>query len=234
MDCRIGAAVCWKKRSCLAFTLSCRAPTSIAAGDCETGKTDMTQDDVLRRNSAPPAHCAKATSSCPPACTRPSSCKRSSSSWNPAATERLCKALAEKITERFGKPDVVVSPAVGGIIPGYETARALGVPSIFVEREDGHVQAAPRLLRSRRARGSSWSRTSSPPASRRASASRPSRPPRRRRRRRLHRRPLRRQGRCRRAAGRAGDPRCARLPRRRSCRPSSPAIPAEEPGSRGG
>ena len=32
-------------------------------------------------------------------------------------------------------PDIVVSPAVGGIIPGYETARHLGVPAIYVERE---------------------------------------------------------------------------------------------------
>ena len=52
-------------------------------------------------------------------------------------TERLCKALAAKIEARFGKPDVIVSPAVGAIIPGSETARWLGVPSMFVEREDG-------------------------------------------------------------------------------------------------
>ncbi len=52
-------------------------------------------------------------------------------------TERLCKALAARIEARFGKPDVIVSPAVGAIIPGYETARWLGVPSMFVEREDG-------------------------------------------------------------------------------------------------
>lgn len=52
-------------------------------------------------------------------------------------TERLCKALAAKIEAQFGKPDVIVSPVVGAIIPGYETARWLGVPSMFVEREDG-------------------------------------------------------------------------------------------------
>src|SRR5690606_41286540 len=34
----------------------------------------------------------------------------------------------------------VVSPAVGGIIPGYETARHLGVPAIFTERVDGEFQ----------------------------------------------------------------------------------------------
>ena len=38
---------------------------------------------------------------------------------------------------RFGRIDVVVSPAVGGIVPGYEVARALGARAIFVEREDG-------------------------------------------------------------------------------------------------
>ena len=52
-------------------------------------------------------------------------------------TERLCKALAERITAQAGEIDVVVSPAVGAIIPGYETARQLGVPSIYVEREAG-------------------------------------------------------------------------------------------------
>ena len=51
--------------------------------------------------------------------------------------ERLCRALADKITAAAGAVDVVISPAVGGIIPGYETARHLGVPSMYVEREGG-------------------------------------------------------------------------------------------------
>lgn len=55
----------------------------------------------------------------------------------PGRTERLCRALAAKIREAVGEVDVCVSPAVGGIIPGYETARHLGVPSIYVEREGG-------------------------------------------------------------------------------------------------
>jgi orotate phosphoribosyltransferase len=55
----------------------------------------------------------------------------------PDRTERICRALAEAITARFGKVDLVVSPAMGGIIPGYETARALGCPAVFVEREEG-------------------------------------------------------------------------------------------------
>jgi orotate phosphoribosyltransferase len=57
---------------------------------------------------------------------------------HPPATEKLCKALAEKVRAAgFGRIDAIVAPAVGGIIPGYETARHLGVPSVFVEREGG-------------------------------------------------------------------------------------------------
>ena len=52
-------------------------------------------------------------------------------------TERLCRALAGLIRAQAGEVDAVVSPAVGGIIPGYETARHLGVPSLYVEREAG-------------------------------------------------------------------------------------------------
>lgn len=55
----------------------------------------------------------------------------------PERTERLCKALAARIVEAVGEVDLCISPAVGGIIPGYETARHLGVPSMYVEREGG-------------------------------------------------------------------------------------------------
>ncbi|GLK49859.1 orotate phosphoribosyltransferase [Brevundimonas intermedia] len=54
--------------------------------------------------------------------------------------ERLCKALADKIVATVGSVDVAISPAVGGIIPGYETARHLGVPSMYVEREGGQFK----------------------------------------------------------------------------------------------
>ena len=59
---------------------------------------------------------------------------------DPARTEKLCKALADKVKAEFGRIDVVVSPAVGGIVPGYETARHLGARAIFVEREAGQFQ----------------------------------------------------------------------------------------------
>ena len=55
----------------------------------------------------------------------------------PERAARACKALAEKITAHFGSVDVVVSPAIGGIIVGYETARHLGCRSVFVERDNG-------------------------------------------------------------------------------------------------
>lgn len=54
--------------------------------------------------------------------------------------ERLCKALAEKIVAQAGSVDVAISPAVGGIIPGYETARHLKVPSMYVERVEGEFK----------------------------------------------------------------------------------------------
>jgi orotate phosphoribosyltransferase len=56
---------------------------------------------------------------------------------DPSATELLCKALAAKITAKWGHIDYVVSPAVGAVIPGYETARHLGAKAVYVEREEG-------------------------------------------------------------------------------------------------
>ncbi|WP_269582778.1 orotate phosphoribosyltransferase [Roseibium sp. Sym1] len=59
----------------------------------------------------------------------------------PDKTETLCKALAEKIrAANLGEIDYIVSPALGGLIPGYETARHLGVPAMWVEREDGEFR----------------------------------------------------------------------------------------------
>jgi orotate phosphoribosyltransferase len=55
----------------------------------------------------------------------------------PTRCERLCKALAQKIRAVAPQVNLVISPAVGGIIPGYETARQLGTRSLYVEREGG-------------------------------------------------------------------------------------------------
>jgi orotate phosphoribosyltransferase len=52
---------------------------------------------------------------------------------------KIVEPLARQIADAFrdAKPTVVVSAAVGGIILGYEVARALGTKAIFVEKQDG-------------------------------------------------------------------------------------------------
>ncbi len=51
----------------------------------------------------------------------------------------LLEPIARTLADRFAaqSPTVVTSAAVGGILLGYEVARALGTPAIFVEREHG-------------------------------------------------------------------------------------------------
>jgi orotate phosphoribosyltransferase len=59
----------------------------------------------------------------------------------PERTEKLCRALADKVrAAKLGPIDLVVSPAVGGIVPGYEMGRQLGVPAVWVEREEGQLR----------------------------------------------------------------------------------------------
>lgn len=55
---------------------------------------------------------------------------------DPTRAARLCKVLAAKVTEQV---DLVVSPAMGGVVVGYEVGRQLGVPAIFFERADGKL-----------------------------------------------------------------------------------------------
>ncbi|MBJ3785400.1 orotate phosphoribosyltransferase [Devosia sediminis] len=55
-------------------------------------------------------------------------------------TEKLCKALAERIRAEVPGVTKVVSPAIGGIIPGYETSRHLGVPALYTERVEGQFE----------------------------------------------------------------------------------------------
>lgn len=56
-------------------------------------------------------------------------------------TAKLCRALAKKVREEVKQPvTAIVSPAVGGIVPGYEMGRQLGLPAMYVERQDGKFQ----------------------------------------------------------------------------------------------
>ncbi|PWR21407.1 orotate phosphoribosyltransferase [Zavarzinia aquatilis] len=57
---------------------------------------------------------------------------------DPKRADRLCAALAALVRQQVGEGiDLVVSPAMGGVVVGYEMGRQLGVPAIFVERVDG-------------------------------------------------------------------------------------------------
>jgi orotate phosphoribosyltransferase len=55
---------------------------------------------------------------------------------DPARAERIGKALAKKAPSSV---ELVVSPAMGGVLIGHEVARALGVPHFFAERVDGKM-----------------------------------------------------------------------------------------------
>ena len=60
---------------------------------------------------------------------------------DPARAERLARALAAKLpADLRDSIDVVVSPAMGGVIIGHEMGRALGRPAMFVERPEGVFQ----------------------------------------------------------------------------------------------
>jgi orotate phosphoribosyltransferase len=57
---------------------------------------------------------------------------------DPARAERLARALADSLpAEIRDAVDVVISPAMGGVIIGHEMGRALGRPAMFVERPTG-------------------------------------------------------------------------------------------------
>ena len=52
----------------------------------------------------------------------------------PDSAEKVCKSLAEKIDNEKLDFDLVASPALGGLLVGYQVSKFLNVPNIFVER----------------------------------------------------------------------------------------------------
>ena len=52
----------------------------------------------------------------------------------PDLAEKVCKSLAEKIKKSNIEFDLVASPAIGGVLVGYQVSKFLNVPNIFVER----------------------------------------------------------------------------------------------------
>ena len=57
----------------------------------------------------------------------------------PKKAEIICASLCEKIKKIFGKVDVILSPAIGGIVVGYEIGRQLEIKTIFAERINGKL-----------------------------------------------------------------------------------------------
>lgn len=57
---------------------------------------------------------------------------------HPGRAGVICAAIADLWKEE--KPDVIIGPALGGILVAYEVARALGARALFTERKDGVMQ----------------------------------------------------------------------------------------------
>ena len=55
----------------------------------------------------------------------------------PFEAEKICKSLSQKIKKTFKKIDLILSPAMGGVIIGYEMGRLLKKETIFCERVKG-------------------------------------------------------------------------------------------------
>ena len=55
----------------------------------------------------------------------------------PSKAEKICKSLAYKIKRNFKKIDLILAPAMGGVIIGYEIGKILSKETIFCERVNG-------------------------------------------------------------------------------------------------
>ena len=58
----------------------------------------------------------------------------------PQLASKICNSLAEKINNEFDDFDLILSPAMGGIIVGFEIGRILKKETIFSERVNGEFQ----------------------------------------------------------------------------------------------
>ena len=57
----------------------------------------------------------------------------------PEKSKIICSSLSKKITDNFKKIDIILSPAIGGIVVGYEIGRQLNIQTIFAERQNGEL-----------------------------------------------------------------------------------------------
>ncbi len=58
----------------------------------------------------------------------------------PHKSADFCKSLADKISNELKEIDLILSPAMGGIVVGYEIGRLLKKETIFSERVEGHFR----------------------------------------------------------------------------------------------
>ena len=58
----------------------------------------------------------------------------------PNEAVKICQSLADKIKREFTDFDIILSPAMGGIIVGYELGKLLNKRTIFSERVDGEFK----------------------------------------------------------------------------------------------
>ena len=58
----------------------------------------------------------------------------------PSLASKICLSLAKKIRKKFKKIDIILSPAMGGIVIGYEIGRLLNKETIFCERVNKKFQ----------------------------------------------------------------------------------------------
>ena len=56
----------------------------------------------------------------------------------PEKAKDLCLSLAEKIKKKYTNIDLILSPAIGGIVIGYEIGKILNTETIFAERVNGN------------------------------------------------------------------------------------------------
>ena len=59
---------------------------------------------------------------------------------HPKQARIICSSLCEKINNYFNKIDIVLSPAIGGIVVGYEIGRQLQIETIFAEKSEGKLR----------------------------------------------------------------------------------------------
>ncbi len=72
----------------------------------------------------------------------------------PHLSNKICLSLANKVKKNFKKIDIILSPAMGGIVIGYEIGRLLRKETIFCERVNGkfklrrgfHIKRNSRVL----------------------------------------------------------------------------------------